>query len=203
MDNYISLHGQRIDLTDEQVEKIRQSLTVPQVKLGDTAPGDVVKLGSHEFIVLEHRSEGTALLLKGLLCDSEIFGDDNNNFAGSNVERICSGFATELAGVVGADNVLLHDVDLTSDDGLKDYGVIKRRVSLLTAPMYRQFVEILDEYKLNEWWWLATPHSTARHENDSWVKCVSPSGRIRDGFCDNLLGVRPFCILNSNIFVSI
>ena len=202
MDNYISSHGQRIDLTDEQVEKIRQSLIVPHVKLADNAPGDVVKVGDHEFIVLEHRAEGTALILKHLLCEGEEFGDESNNFAGSNVEDICNEFAEELAGIVGADNVLLHDVDLTSDDGLKDYGVIKRRVSLLTAPMYRQFVDILDEHKIDAWWWLATPYSTPRHEHTSWVKCVSPSGFINFDYYCYSCGVRPFCILNSNIFVS-
>ena len=202
MDNYISINGQKIGLTDEQAERIKGSFEIPSTKLADTTPGDVVKMGSHEFIVLEHLTEGTALIRKDLLFDDEEFGNDNN-YAGSNVEDICNNFAEELAGIVGADNVLLHDVDLTSDDGLKDYGVIKRRVSLLTAPMYRQFVEILDEHKIDAWWWLATPYSTPRHEHTSWVKCVSPSGYISSDNCGSHGGVRPFCILNSNIFVSI
>lgn len=202
MKNYISINGQKTELTEEQVKRIKESFAVPMVKLADNAPGDVVKVGDHEFVVLEHRVEGTALILKHLLREREEFGDENNNFAGSDVEEICNEFAEELAGIVGADNVLLHDVDLTSDDGLKDYGVIKRRVSLLTAPMYRQFVDILDEHKIDAWWWLATPYSTPRHEHTSWVKCVSPSGYVCNVgyyFSD---GVRPFCILNSNIFVS-
>lgn len=202
MKNYISINGQKTELTEEQVKKIKESFAVPMVKLADNAPGDVVKVGDHEFVVLEHRAEGTALVLKQLLRESEEFGDEINNFAGSNVEEICNEFAEELARIVGADNVLLHDVDLTSDDGLKDYGVIKRRVSLLTADMYRKFVEILDEHKIDAWWWLATPYSTPRHEHASWIKCVSPSGYINIDFYYFHYGVRPFCILNSNIFVS-
>ena len=178
------------------------STTNPQIKLSAVAVGDVVKVGSHEFVVLEHRKEGTALLLKELLRDSEEFGERNNNYAGSNVEKICNEFTDELAGIVGAENVLLHDVDLTSDDGLKDYGVVKRRVSLLTADMYRKFVEILDKHKLDAWWWLATPYSTATHENANWIKCVSHAGRIYFDFYYFSNGVRPFCILKSNIFVS-
>ncbi len=202
MQNYISINGQKVGLTQEQVEQIRESFGVPMMKLAEAAPGEVVKVGSHEFVVLEHREEGTALIRKELLRESEEFGDSDNNYAGSNVEEICNEFADELADIVGTENVLLHDVDLTSDDGLKDYGIIKRRVSLLTADMYRKFVEILDEHKLGAWWWLATPHSTAKHENASWVKCVSPSGRINYGDFSGGIGVRPFCILNSNIFVS-
>jgi len=68
--------------------------------------------------------------------------------------------------------------------------------------MYRQFVDILDEHKIDAWWWLATPYSTPRHEHTSWVKCVSPSGYIGYGGYYHCRGVRPFCILNSNIFVS-
>ena len=202
MQNYISINGQKIGLTEEQVDKIKGCFGGRAYKLADANPGDVVKVGSHEFIVLENRQEGTALIRKELLRESEEFGDDNN-FAGSNVEEICNDFADELADIVGAENVMLHDVDLTSDDGLKDYGVIKRRASLLTAPMYRQFVEILDAHKIDAWWWLATPHSTAKHENANWVKCVSPAGFvINDGYFSRSGGVRPFCILNSNIFVS-
>jgi len=202
MENYISIKGQKVELTQEQVEKIRESFGVPGTRLAEYTTGDVVKAGGREFVVLEHREEGTALILKNLLREDEKFSNRNNNYAGSNVEEICNNFADELAGIVGAENVLLHDVDLTSDDGLKDYGVVKRRVSLLTADMYRKFVEILDEHKPDAWWWLATPYSTARHENANWIKCVSPAGGCGGGDCIIQCGVRPFCILNSNIFVS-
>lgn len=208
MENYISINGQKVGLTQEQVEQIREIfcpktlIVAAEKKLAEHTPGDVVKVGGREFIVLEHREEGTALLLKELLRDDEAFSNGDNNYIGSNAEKICSEFADELADIVGAENVLPHDVDLTSDDGLKDYGVIKRRASLLTADMYRKFVEILDEHKLDAWWWLATPHSTAKHENANWVKCVSPAGRINRDLYNYGNGVRPFCILNSNIFVS-
>ena len=201
MKNYISINGQKIDLTEEQVEKIKGSFGLPELKLADAAPGDIVKVGKHEFIVLEHREEGTALILKGLLQDDQEFGD-SNNYAGSNVETICNDFADELAEIVGEDNVILHEVDLTSDDGLKDYGTVLRRVSLLTADMYRRFVQILDKHKLKAWWWLATPFSAPAHGFDRSVNCVAPSGCINYYYCNISFGVRPFCILNSDIFVS-
>ena len=204
MENYIVINGKKIDLTKEQAEKFQQSICVPEIKLADVAVGDVVKVARHEFVVLEHQEEGTALILKELLSKEEKFGEKDNNYAGSNVEKICNEFADELAGIVGAENVLRHDVDLTSDDGLKDYGVIKCRVSILTTDKYRKFVDVLDKYKLSDWWWLATPYSTERHENANWIKCVSPAGYIGvdGGGYFNGIGVRPFCILKSNIFVS-
>ena len=101
------------------------------------------------------------------------------------------------------ENVCTVEVDLTSDDGLKDYGKVERRAASLTAEQYRKYVAVLDRHKPDAWWWLATPHSTATHGNEDWVKCVSPSGGIHYGhYFYGFNGVRPFCILKSSIFVS-
>ena len=104
---------------------------------------------------------------------------------------------------MGEKNIVLHTVDLTSDDGLKDYGKVRRKASLLTCDRYRRYVDILDQFKPDTWWWLATALSTKKHDGESWAKCVSPSGCLDISHCyfyDN--GVRPFCILKSDIFVS-
>ena len=208
MKNYIFINGQRIDLTDDQTARIKASFQEPAagedrqgVVLSQVAVGDTVKIGDHKMVVLEHKEGTTALIRKELLSDDQRFGD-NNNYDGSDVDDMCNKFAGEIGVAVGEENVVAHTVDLTSDDGLKDYGEIQRRASLLTADRYRKYVEVLDKHKIDTWWWLATPYSTKRHEGNSWAKCVAPSGRIshvRCG-CDN--GVRPFCILKSTIFVS-
>lgn len=201
MQNYIYINGQKVVLTDDQVEKIKDSFGLASVKLADVPVGEIVRIGSHEMVVLEHVCGASKLIRKDLLHEGMIFGS-NNNYEDSNVDEACEAFADEIADIVGKDNILCHEVDLTSDDGLKDYGVVKRRASLITTDMYRCFVEILDKHKIDKWWWLATPHSTERHGNSSWVKCVSPSGIIYYDFCSSDNGVRPFCILKSNIFVS-
>ena len=170
-------------------------------KLSDVPVGELVTIGGHQMIVLEQTGSETMLLRKDLLRDKQEFGT-TNNYDGSYVDAICQEFAKELASVVGEDNVILHDVDLTSDDGLKDFGTIQRYASLLTAEQARRYVQFLDKYKLDTWWWLATPCSTPTHSDSSWVKCVSPSGIIINYFYNFDCGVRPFCILKSNIFVS-
>ena len=201
MENYIQILGQRIELTDEQVEGIKKGLAVDKVKLGSVPAGETCRVGEYEFIVLEHSKETTAVLLKGLLHDSEEFGE-SNNFDGSNADKLCDTFYEVLAGVIGKEAFVEHTVDLTSDDGLKDYGKVKRKMSLLTTELFRRYVDILDNYNPEKWWWLATPHSTERHGNRSWVKCVSPSGLIFNDGYDCGGGVRPFCILQSDILVS-
>lgn len=202
MKNYICINGKKIELTEEQVNEIKTSYGLQGVRLSDIPVGEIFKIGKYEFVVLEHAKETTAVILKKLLVESNTFGS-NNNFDGSGVDKECQKFADEIAGIVGAENLIEHTVDLTSDDGLKDYGKVKRKMSLLTTELYRRYVYILDKFKLDKWWWLATAYSTKTHDNTTWVKCVSPSGRINsDLYGRDVLGVRPVCILNSNIFVS-
>ena len=203
MENYIKICGQKINLTDEQVEQLKKSFGAACAKLSDIPTGETFKIGEHEFIVLEHSGDTTAVIRNDLLVKNKAFGK-NNNYDGSDVDAVCNSFADEIAAIVGEDNLAEHTVDLTSDDGLKDYGKIRRRVSLLTTDLYRRYVAILDKYKIDTWWWLATPFSTPTHENASWAKCVSPSGCLGSNnyyYYDNS-GVRPFFILKSNIFVS-
>lgn len=201
MKNYIKINNQKIALTDEQVKEIQQSFGIEQIKLANVAVGEIVKIGKYEFIVLEHSKDTTAVILKDLLFESKEFGKDNN-YKASYVDNLCGDFADEISEIIGKHNLIEHTVDLTSDDGLKDYGKIKRSMSVLTTDLYRRYVEILDKYKVKKWWWLATAFSTPKHDPDNWVKCVSPSGYVNYYFYNVNFGVRPFCILNSNIFVS-
>ena len=198
----ININGRKVELPDDLAQQIIQEHGVPQKTLADAVAGDTVKIGNFEMVVLEQLDGQTALILKGMYGEESEFGKENNAYDGSYVDQKCQAFAQELAEKIGWGNIVLHIVDLTSDDGLKDYGVIERRASLITTDMYRKFVEILDTCKPDRWWWLSTPHSTARHENDRWVKCVSPSGCFYGDLYDGGGGVRPFCILKSNIFVS-
>ena len=201
MKDYISINNQKIALTEEQVKKIVEACGVQCKQLADFKAGDTVKIGDFEMVVLEQRESETYLILKDLYGEESEFGK-NNNYDGSFVDKKCQEFAKALADIVGEDNLVLHEVDLTSDDGLKDYGTVERRASLITADMYRKYVDILDKFKLDCWWWLATPWSTKRHANDYWVKCVAPSGHVVGDFYYHDVGVRPFCIFKSSIFVS-
>ncbi len=207
MENYICIGGRKVELTEEQIDVLldRNKCVDGEAcvrELKDVPVGGVFKIGEREFIVLEHTEYGTSALLKDLIEDETQFGE-NNNFDGSTVDEICGEFAEKLEGFIGEDSLLFHEVDLTADDGLRDYGTVERKVSLLTSDMYRRHVYTIDMHKVDAWWWLATPHSTPTHCDYNWVKCVSPSGNIFNISIYNFnRGFRPFCIFNSNIFVS-
>lgn len=206
MENYIVINGVTYEI--RELKAVTETATVPGTgliagpKLADYAAGDTCMIGSHEMIVLDHQDTGVTLLLRKDALQVMAFGK-NNNYDGSDVDRVCNEFAEELVEIVGEDNVVLHEVDLTADDGLKDYGKVSRKASLRTANMQRKYVEILDKYRLEVWEWLATAFSTPTHDPDNWVKCVSPAGYIGTSGCGySNSAVRPFCILKSDIFVS-
>ena len=201
MKNYICINGIKTELTEEQMKRL-EVLTEPVVRLSND--GMIAKIGKYEFIVLKNdKTLGTVeLLLKNTLGGDTVFGD-TCDFKTSKVKGILDTFAKQGEEIVGEDNLLTHNVDLTALDGLKDYGSVETKMSLLTLAQYQEYVEILDRDMLDAWWWLATPWSTPKHGYEKAVFCVSPRGYVYCNFSnDNEDGVRPFCVLKSNIFVS-
>ncbi len=201
MSNYLMLNGKQINLTEEQVLEIKQGLGIGDIRLLEIGEGETFKIGKYEFILLEMLGDTAKVILKEPLYEEKEFGK-NNNYDGSDVDKLCIEFGQEIETLIGKENLIEHEVDLTADDGLKCYGSVKRKMSLITAQMYRKYVYTLDKYPVKLWWWLATAYSTKKHDDTSWIKCVSPRGYL-DYDNDNYYGaVRPFCILKSNIFVS-
>jgi len=200
--NYINLNNKKHYLTDDQAEAIKKILTENKVELSTIPVGETFKIGDVEFVVLEQSGDTSAVITRELIKESVKFSDDSNDYKKSIVADECDKFGNHIAELIGEDNLIEHTVDLTSDDGLKDYGGVKKKMSLLTCELYRRYVETLDKHTVKKWWWLATAYSTPKHDDDNWVKCVSPSGSVNDYDFNSGIGVRPFCILKSNIFVS-
>lgn len=199
--NYLCINGKKTELTKEQLNQLG---IIPETcYLSDD--GKIAHIGEYEFIVIktDDKLGTTSLLMKETLGKEMKFGS-NNDYRTSEIKKVLDKFADEIADIIGEENLVEHLVDLTSDDGLKCYGAIKAKMSLFTANMVRENVDILDEFKLEEWWWTCTPYSTPKHEHSSWVKCVSPLGYVgsRNGGGYSHGGVRPFCIVKSSIFVS-
>ena len=199
--NYICLNGQKIEIPADKLQEIKCALgTREKFTITENDKGEkIATIGKYEFLVLERSDDTVSLLLKSIYRENVKFGG-NNDFRGSNAQKICREFAEKITSIVGAENVVEHTADLTADDGLRDYGKIKEKCSLLTADLYRRYVDILDLDMLDQYWWLATPWSTPRHESSMFVKCVSPRGYFGDDYCGGDYGVRPFLILKSDIF---
>lgn len=199
-DSYLFINGKKTELTKEQLKQL--GIISETCYLSDD--GKIAHIGEYEFIVIktDDKLGTTSLLMRETLGEEMKFGS-NNDYRTSEIKKVLDNFADEISDIIGKENLVEHLVDLTADDGLKCYGAIKAKMSLFTANMVRENVDVLDEFKLDEWWWTCTPYSTPKHEHSSWVKCVSPLGCIINfSFYHSVLGVRPFCIVKSSIFVS-
>lgn len=112
-------------------------------------------------------------------------------------------FLERLEDAFGEGAVAEQFIDLTSNDGLKDYGNVKAKVGLLTEEEYRQHRDILPPLGDEGWWWLATPYSTERADYPSLVRVVYSDGTLGNNYYafngDN--GVRPALYLKSDISV--
>src|SRR5699024_10999649 len=90
------------------------------------------------------------------------------------------------------------DVDLTADDGLKDYGGDRVRVGLITCDEYRLLRDNIPELPCT-WWWTATPGSP----KNPFVRSVSSYGSLNSNNASfGNIGVRPLCVLKSEILKS-
>ena len=158
-------------------------------------------VGGIEFIKFAEENGEVTAVAKDIVFSSE-FGK-NNKFGESKIlERLQKEVLPKIAEAVGEENILEHEVDLTSLDGLKTYGSIKSKISIPTFDFYRANVKVFDEHEVDEWWWLATPDTTPEHINDRWCRCVSPAGGVYNRVYDVNFGVRPFLKFVSSIFVS-
>ena len=175
------------------------TLYVDEVKkhgsLGDVECGKVVKIGDVKYIALGHSAETTALITKDFVKEME-FGKDNN-YRTSKVRDYLNGpFFDNLADAVGRENVIMHNVNLTADDGTNVGKFCRDHVSLLTTELYRRYRQYLPAY--GKWWWLATPVSDYK-DYAGHVCGVRSNGVLSWGGSGCCGGVRPFCILNSSI----
>ena len=163
--------------------------------------GEIFLLGGMEFIKFPDVNGETPVLMKDIAFDSE-FGANNDLRNSVVLKRMEEEILPKIIAAVGEENVCTVKTDLTSLDGLKDYGVMESKISLPTLDFYRANAQILGQHKQDDWWWLATPETMRPNGNPWWTLCVTPAGRInRDDYLDQD-GVRPFCILKSSIFVS-
>ena len=84
----------------------------------------------------------------------------------------------------------------------KFFGKLLNKVRPLTFDEAREYNDLLVNEKLTDWYWTCTPWSTKERVYGCTVAVVSPRGDVVDFICSCSLGVRPVCILKSNLFVS-
>lgn len=166
-----------------------------EIKIGNTFKGN----DGVERILLDLFDDGTALTItKDIICNLA-FSEENNDYSKSAIHKMLSEKAEKLKKTFGAENVIKSKADLLSLNGSDAYGSIETEYRLMTFDEARKYMPILRNYIIQGTWWLATPCYVDNTTNNP-VCCISNDLVI--GFLSyHSYGVRPVCLLNSEIFV--
>src|SRR5690606_37147015 len=101
--------------------------------------GQIFSAGGFNWLVVEHNQHGTLARMEKCIIDAAFDEENSNDWRQSSSRRYLNeNFLQVLEDNGLADNIIETEVDLTADDGLKDYGTSTDKVFLLTADMYRK-----------------------------------------------------------------
>lgn len=162
-----------------------------KIKLETIKQGQHFKYGDKEFVKLDALNDGYLCLAADVWFRACFDKDDKNNWATSSLRK-------ELAARIGEfipdENLIPFERDLTTDDGMTDYGACTDIVSLLTCDEYRKYRKLIPN--CGKWHWTITADSLVY----SYIVRYVHSGGSLNGYnaYDGSNGVRPLCVLKSD-----
>ena len=192
-----------LELAKKLVAAIEKEDQKNKVMLKDIPVGGKFDTGIGRFIVLEQKENYTAVITEDLYREDVKFDDDCTDYKKSPLRELCEGeILNEFVAEFGEDNICENEAGLVTVDGQEVFGKLLTKVRPLTFDEAREYNDLLVNKDLPDWYWTCTPWSTKERGWKYSVAVVSPSGIVNCNDCDFGYGVRPFCILKSNIFVS-
>lgn len=191
-----------IKLVEKALEILKSEEKKEKVVLSSLKPGETFMIGEHEFIVLEQNYETTNVISKNLMAENVRFDGDTRDYNKSALKKyIDEKIKPIILENVGAGNLVEHSVPLTSVDNQNEFNDCICEVRPITFDEAREYNDLLVNKDLPKHYWTIAPWSTSERGCKYFIVVVSPSGDIDIIGCNFKCGVRPFCILKSNIFV--
>lgn len=192
-----------LELAKKLVAAIEKEDQKNKVMLKDIPVGGKFDTGIGRFIVLEQKEDCTAVITEDLYRKDVEFDGDCADYKKSSLRELCEGeILNEFYDEFGEENICTNEAGLVTADGQEVFGKLLTKVRPLTFDEAREYNDLLVNKDLPDWYWTCTPWSTKERGWDYSVAVVSPSGSIYSYDYDFSNGVRPFCILKTNIFVS-
>ena len=169
------------------------------------ARGTIFPYAGEKWVALEHEASGRTLCLRLDLIPNKPFDENNcNNFATSSSKEWMNGpYLDNLIDAVKGPNAFLQtELDLTADDGLKDYGTCTVTIFSLTVDQYRRNRDVIPN--ADDWWWLSTAYSTEANGYEHSARIVSSDGTLdwSHAYYGDL-GLRPACYLDSDLLIPV
>ena len=175
-----------------------------KIALKNAARGTAFDYAGQSWILLEN-DDGRALCLSKDIIETRAFDEGNcNNFAVASSKEYLNGAYLDnlLEDVNGPNAFLTTELDLTTDDGLKDYGTCTVTIFLLTVDQYRRNRDVIPN--ADDWWWLSTAFSTKSNGYESLARNVDTDGTLYWGSAfGGGYGLRPAWYLDSDLLISV
>jgi hypothetical protein len=192
-----------LEVARELVRQLEEAEKKNKVELSTLAPGDVFEIGKNDFIVLEQMSFESKVISKDFMAENIVYDEDSRDYNKSNLKKVIEDeIQPIIESEVGENNLVEHTVELTSVDMQHEFDDCKCKVRPITFDEARKYNNLLSSKELDDWWWTCTSWSTAERGWTRSIAVVSSAGNVGNGICNCSNGVRPVCILKSNIFVS-
>lgn len=192
-----------LEVARELVRQLEEEERKNKVELSTLAPGDVFEIGKNDFIVLEQIGAEVKIISKNFMAKNVVYDKTSRDYNKSNLkEMIEDKIQPIIESEVGENNLVEHTVELTSVDMQHEFDDCKCKVRPITFDEARKYNNLLPNKDLDDWWWTCTPWSTEERGCSYSIALVSSAGDVSIGHCSSRSGVRPVCILKSNIFVS-
>lgn len=134
------------------------------IELFKVRPGEVFGFAGMEFVKLGEELGDTFVLARDVVMKDVPFENegaerkDHNNYSGSYLEKQCERWLRDEHPAI-LDAAAEHPIDLTTMDGLTDYGAPLALVRALTIDEYRKYRRFIPP--VSELFWLATGYTTA------------------------------------------
>lgn len=169
------------------------------------ARGTIFPYAGEKWVALEHEASGRTLCLSLDLIPNKPFDENNcNNFATSSSKEWMNGpYLDNLIDAVKGPHAFLQtELDLTADDGLKDYGTCTVTIFSLTVDQYRRNRDVIP--LVDDWYWLSTAYSTAANGYEHSARLVWNDGTLdRSSAYYGYRGLRPACYLDSDLLIPV
>lgn len=167
-------------------------------------PGERFTLDGVEFVKLDDDSNATFVVTADIVFKKVPFSTEReterNNFIGSRIEVAVLGWLNGHPGIATA--AVKRPIDLTSMDGMTDYGQPLVTVRLLTIDEYRRYRSLIP--LVSEPYWTATPWTTesSPYSDSSRAYSVRAGGTLYYYYVDSpYFAARPALYLKNNTFV--
>ena len=192
-----------LEVARELAKQLEKEERKNRVQLSTLVPGDVFEIGENDFIVLERMGSKTKVISKNFMAKDVVYDDNSRDYNESNLRRVIEDeIQPIIESEVGEENLFEHMVELTSVDMQHEFYDRNYKVRPITFDEARKYNNLLPNKDLDDWWWTCTPWSTVERGWKYSMAVVSSAGRVSSNCCTVSYGVRPVCILKSNIFVS-